>query len=259
MFYFVQDDALFSSMRWLKIEVFGRRPVAVLFFLLIGAVSAVVIIQEIVPIVRDWLAAGRGCSGTHPPSGLQAVVAEMSGRAGIARPSVTVVEDERPFVYTSGTKDHSIIISRGLLAHLDARQLRSALGHEIAHIVRRSNATTLMAFLVRIFMFYNPVSLFQFRRLVQDDEHICDDMTVGITGDPEGLASALRLFWLEIPQQEKIALSQVKDVIEHSSHNLLLHERIVRLEERRDREEGGGRFGLAVTVAACVAVNYFVV
>lgn len=260
-FYFVHDEALFSSMRWIGLEVYGKTPFAVAFFAVVGVVSVVVILQEIVPIVRDrFSGGGGGYSGSHPPLEVEGMVAEMSRKAGIRKPAVVVIDDERPFIFTSGTKEHTIVITSALFSHFDARQLKGALAHELAHIVRRSNVTTLLVFFVRICLFYNPVSLFQFRRLVQDDEHICDDITVGITGDPEGLASALRLFWLDIPQQEKIKLSEVKDVIEHSSHNLLLHERVVRLEEMRSRRGDEGGWGpLGLTILTTVVVNYFIV
>ena len=43
-------------------------------------------------------------------------------------------------------------------------------------------------------MFFNPVALLIFRQLVQDDEQICDDVTVRLTGDPKALIRLLQLF-----------------------------------------------------------------
>ncbi len=259
-FYFIQDSALFSSLRWVRIEMFGKMPFAYAFLCVVSAVAVIVILQEILPIVRDRIAEPRGFDCRHPDPAVEAMVTELSVRMGVSKPSVCVIDDERPFIFTSGTKAHTIVISEPLFRLLDMRQLRSALAHELAHIVRRSNVTTLLVFFIRIFMFYNPVSLLEFRMLVQDDEHICDDITVSITRDPEGLASALRLFWLDMPQREKIRLAEVKQVIETSSHNLQLHERIVRLEEGRaftDASYGWGRFG--ATLATIVVMNYFIV
>lgn len=120
--------------------------------------------------------------------------------------------------------------------------------------------TTLLVFLFRICMFYNPVSLLEFRRLVQDDEHICDDMTVALTGDPGALASALRIFCLDVPVKEDLKITEIPGAIENSSHNLLLQERITRLG-RSDMlsyyEPRWGRYVL--TLAAVVVLNYFVV
>jgi beta-lactamase regulating signal transducer with metallopeptidase domain len=116
------------------------------------------------------------------------------------------------------------MISDSLLDRFDKRELRSAFAHELAHIVRRSSTATLLVFLVRILMFYNPVSLLVFRRLIQDDEQICDDITVSITKDPEALASALAVFHSEVSAKDVLKISALKDAVAHSSHNLLLEE-----------------------------------
>jgi beta-lactamase regulating signal transducer with metallopeptidase domain len=261
-FYFVQDSALFSSMRWLDMDLFGTVPLSYAFLFIAFAVSAVVIIQEIVPIIRDLLAR-RGETvqeGLCPCSELQRIVAEMSDELRIKRPAVMIIESESPLIYTSGTTSHTIIVSCSLLEAFDMRQLRTALAHELAHIVRRSTIITLFVFFVRLCMFYNPVSLLQFRRLVQDDEQICDDITVSITGDAQALASALTIFTFDLPRHGALRLAELRDALESSSHNLLLSERISRLESADPAKQlpaGWGRYVL--TLLGIVLVNYFVV
>ncbi len=261
-FYFVQDSAVFSSMRWLDMDLFGTLPLAYVFLLVAAGVSVLVIMQEIIPIVRDMMSkrSDEGLKGDCPCSDLERMVAEMSDELKIERPSVVVIDDESPIIYTAGTASHAIVISCSLLETLDIRQLRAALAHELAHIVRRSNITTLLVFLVRLCMFYNPVSLLEFRRLVQDDEHICDDITVSITGDPNGLASALNVFSLDQPRKGSLRLSDLSDAIENSSHNLLLGERISRLESINPAEHVRAGWGAyALTMLATVLINYLVV
>jgi Zn-dependent protease with chaperone function len=261
-FYFVQDRAFFSSMRWLGIDLLGIFPVAYAFFFIALAVSALVIVQEIVPIVRDLFARKGGAvqEGLCPCSQLEQMVAEMSDDLKIAKPSVMIIESESPLIYTAGTTNHTIVVSCSLIEVLDIRQLRTALAHELAHIVRRSTVTTMFVFLVRLCMFYNPVSLLQFRRLIQDDEQICDDITVSITGDAQALASALTMFSLDLPRHAAHRFSDLKDAIETTSHNLRLSERISRLEAANPVEQhsaGWGRY--ALTLLTIVLVNYFVV
>ena len=261
-FYFSEDSAFFSSMRWFDMDILGTFPLAYVFFFVALGVSALVVIQEIMPIVRDFLSksSDEGAGGDCPCSDIERMVAEMSDDLKIERPSVVVIEDENPVIYTAGTTRHAIVISCSLLEALDMRQLRAALAHELAHIVRRSNITTLIVFLVRLCMFYNPVSLLEFRRLVQDDEHICDDITVSITGDPGGLASALNVFSLDPPKKSASRLSDLNEAIENSSHNLLLGERISRLEAADPAGRITAGWGAYVlTTAAIVLVNYFVV
>jgi Zn-dependent protease with chaperone function len=261
-FYFVEDAALFSSIRWINITVFGFRPLFYLFLLVTGAVSCVVVFQEVVPIMRDWLGKPQEQEGRGSPAGteIDGMVGEICSVLRIKKPSVFVIDEANPVIYTTGTKEHAIILSEPLLSVFNERELRGALAHEAAHIVRRSNITTLLVFLVRICMFYNPISLLEFRKLVQDDEQICDDITVSLTRDPEALASALKVFSLDVPQSEAFRLSFVKEAIESSSHNLLLHERIERLENHGGIEYypyGWVRY--AASLAAIVGISYFVV
>jgi Zn-dependent protease with chaperone function len=262
-FYFVEDAAIFSSLRWINITVFGVRPFFYLFLLVTAAVSCVVMLQEVAPIMRDWLSRPpkqQEGEGTTAGSAIDGIVGEISASLGIRKPSVFVIDDANPVIFTTGTKEHAILMSEPLLSIFSKRELRGALAHEAAHIVRRSNITTLLVFLVRICMFYNPISLLEFRKLVQDDEHICDDITVSVTKDPEALASALRVFSLDVPQSDTFRLSFVKEAIESSSHNLLLNERITRLENHGVIEYypyGWVRY--AASLAAIVGISYFIV
>ncbi len=261
-FYFAQDTAVFSSRNWLDLSVLGFRPFLYLFLLATGTVSAVVLLQEVLPIIRDWLRKPQKQEAAGRPAGplIEGIVGEISAVLKIDIPSVFIIDDEHPVIFTMGTKEHSIVMSERLLSIFSERELRCALAHEAAHIVRRSNITTLLVFFVRICMFYNPISLLEFRKLVQDDEHICDDITVSVTKDPASLASALRVFCLDVPGHEAFRLSVVKEAIESSSHNLLLNERIERLENHVS-------FGYhpfewvryCTTVAAIVVMSYFVV
>lgn len=261
-FYFIEDSALFSSTRWLGIKILGLRPFLYFFYLIVAIVSGLVFFQEIVPIFMDWFNKPQEQSGGGSPAGteIDKIVGEISRVLKTPRPAVFVVDDPNPIIYTTGTTNHSIIVSRPLFSVYNAAELKSALAHEIAHIVRRSNITTLLVFLVRICMFFNPIPLLEFRKLVQDDEHICDDITVSVTGDPAALASALKLFCLDIPHSDVFKISFVKEAIESSSHNLLLEERIERLENNGNFDYhvyGWGRY--ALTLSVIIAVNYYVV
>ncbi len=261
-FYFMEDTALFCSSRWLGIQILGLRPLLYFFFFVVGIVSALVFFQEMVPILRDWFRKPQEYGSEGRPAGpeIDRLVEEISGFLETPKPSVFIIEDANPVIFTTGTTSHSIILSEPLFSVYNARELKGALAHEIAHIVRRSNITTLLVFIVRICMFFNPIPLLEFRKLVQDDEHICDDITVSVTGDPGALASALRVFCLDVPHSDEFKLSFVKEAIESSSHNLLLQERIERLENNGPfgyHAYGWGRYVL--TMAVILAVNYYVV
>lgn len=259
-FYFRNDTSLFDSMDWLGMEFFGGIPFGLIgIYLVIGTTTLVFVMQELLPITRESIIKDRDKPRIPADDHMTALVSEMARQLGIKVPEVVVIEDDVPYLYTGGIHNQSIIISSSLRNMLDERQLKASLAHEIAHVLRRSNRVTVFAYALRVLMFYNPVSLVIFRRIVQHDENICDDMTVSITKDPEALGSTLRLFYSDNEGTDKSGMS-VKDSIESASHNLLLSERISRLDRGETLEPEGfgwGRYLLTVSSIACI--NYFVV
>lgn len=260
-FYFRTDSAVFDGGRWLSLEIWGGVPISLIFFALMLASTALVFFfQELIPVIRHSVS--RVEVGDAPESASPEVlnaVEELARDMGVRQPEVLVMDDEHPVIYTAGAKRPSITLSGGALKLLDTAQMRSALAHEMAHIIRRTNLTSFLAFILRIIMFYNPVSLIVFRRLIQDDELVCDDITVSVTKDPVSLAETLKVFYATVPSGA-CGLSAMKESIEGRSHNMLLEERVRRLEEEdfsEDEAPGWGRYFM--TMAAVLAVNYLVV
>lgn len=264
-FFFRQEKALFNMNSWLSIEIWNMIPLRILFILLLAGTSLVFFLQEMMPVIRDVLERkGSDTFDTHDADPeIVGLVRKMSEKLGIEPPPVSVIEDSHPFIFTSGSKNHSVILTSGLIEMLDREQLKSALAHELAHIARLSNATKWMIFIIRVLMFFNPIVLIVFRRVVQDDEHICDDITVSLTGDPAVLASTLKEFYSsqsEIHSASFGGIAALKEGVENYSHNLLLRERIARLESGKgyeDKEFEWKKFLLTITVVA--VINYFVV
>jgi len=264
-FTFRQEKAIFSMDRWLSLEIWGLVPLTAVFMLILGATSFVFFLQEVVPIMRDLFAR----KGEDPyvslssDPGVDDLTRQMSAQLGIEPPPVTLLEDSNPFIVTSGSKNHALILTSGLLEVLDREQLKSAIAHELAHIARMSNATKWIVFVIRVLMFFNPIVLIVFRRIVQDDEHICDDITVSLTKPPRVLASTLKVFYAshsEFFSDAFVGVKALQEGVENHSHNLLLKERIARLESEKgytDKEFEWGRFLLTITVVA--VINYFVV
>jgi heat shock protein HtpX len=67
---------------------------------------------------------------------LRALVAELAARAGMPVPRIAVIDTAAPdALYTGRDPAHAVIlVTTGLLAHLDARAVRGVLAHELAHI-----------------------------------------------------------------------------------------------------------------------------
>jgi len=108
-------------------------------------------------------------------------------------------------------------------------------------------------------MFYNPVSLVEFRRVVHDDEFICDAITVSKTKNPAALIAAISCFYHQLGEGPK-GLSQMKQRIEGHSHNLLLDERIQKLQEiGHDGPEHFGWIPFMLTASVILIMGYLVV
>ena len=264
-FAFRQETAIFSMNKWLSLEIWDVIPLTSVFMLLLAGTSVVFFLQEVVPIMRDVFARKGDdlYASLSPDPWIEDLTKQMSEELGIGPPPVTLLEDSNPFIFTSGSKNHRLILTSGLIEALDREQLKSALAHELAHIARLSNATKWMIFVIRVLMFFNPIVLIVFRRIVQDDEHVCDDITVSITKSPQALASTLKVFYSSHSEFFSDAFGGVKALkegVENYSHNLLLKERIARLESAHgyeDKEFGWGKFLLTIAVVA--VINYFVV
>jgi beta-lactamase regulating signal transducer with metallopeptidase domain len=264
-FAFRQEKAIFSMNRWLSLEIWDLVPLTSVFMVLLAVTSVVFFLQEVVPIVRDLLARKGDDSYFRLPSdpAIDDLTRQMSEKLGIGPPPVTVLEDENPFIFTSGSRSHTLVLTSGLIKVLDREQLKSAIVHELAHIARMSNATKWMIFLIRVLMFFNPIVLIVFRRIVQDDEHVCDDITVSLTESPHVLASTLKVFYSshsEFFTDTFVGVKEMKEGVENYSHNLLLKERIARLESTQGYEDAEFEWGKFLLTTSVVAViNYFVV
>jgi Zn-dependent protease with chaperone function len=257
--YFRLNTALFDSQRWIELNLLGILPLSVVFVVFLTAVTVVFVVQEILPIFRERSSSGEleTCEEVH--DSLDAMLESICHAIHIEKPSICVIDEHLPILVTQGFKDHSVIVSSHLIKALDKDQMRGALTHEAVHIMRDSSIKTQLIYLLRILMFYNPVSLVEFRRVVHDDEFICDAITVSKTKNTEALIGAISAFYYH-PAQGPQGLSQMKERIESHSHNLLLDERIRKLQEIG--HEGPERFGwvpFMLTASVILMMGYLVV
>lgn len=75
--------------------------------------------------------------------GLQALVAQLAGNAGLPTPKVYVYQSEQPNAFATGRNpDHAAIaVSTGILQKLGMAELAGVLAHEMAHIKHRDTLT----------------------------------------------------------------------------------------------------------------------
>ncbi len=252
-FYFRLDNAVFDSTAWFSWPLFGSVSVGdTLFAAVVGSTTVVVVLQELLPIARQLVGRRQLLDDAIADRGLSELVGGLAPRLGVDAPPVLIVEDEEPMMMTLGVRQASIVISRGLLARLSPDELQMALMHELAHVARRSNPIILAVFLLRLWMFFNPVGLLAFRRLLHEDELVCDDVAVASIFKPQSLASALRFF---VAPKGSDAWSNVQN----HSHNLLLTDRIGRLNGPEAGKARPWPWWRDASIAAAVSILCFYV
>ncbi len=254
--------ALFDSSRWLNLEVFGVVPLGAGMILVFALTMLVFFFQELFPILRHAVAARKSdFGGVGIREGDDPAIAQALETLPGEKPPVLVLDEEDCVIFSTTGKKAAVYVSSGLLEFLTVEQLRAALAHEIAHVVRSRRPFLVTVFFLRILMFFNPVVLMEFRRAVQEDEKVCDDMAMSATCKPLVLAETLKKLYLG-PDAEgngnrgtgQNAVGKMEDY----SHRLNIESRISRLEHGEAPAAGGQRLGLALALVAVVAINYFV-
>lgn len=262
-YYFRQYGAIFDSWRWLGLDVFGLPVFLVFFFMMLVATTAIVMSQELMPLMKRMRDRGDDISmSLRPDRDTVMLLEDLSRRFSLPLPDVRIIDDEHPVMLTRGIKDHHIAVSTGLVRRLGRDRLRCALAHEMAHIARLSNMTSIAVYLFKTVMFFNPVSMLTFRKIVQDDEIVCDEMTAAYIGDPACMAETLRAFYSDMAPEHH-GSAEIRKALEEHSHNLLLKERIDHMEDIASgapviNEEFNLRH-FFLTSGVVAALSYFIV
>ena len=254
--------ALFDSGRWLSLEVLGIPPAGAILLLAFAVTTLSFVFQELAPIVLQTLRPSRPDGTARDGGGDPAVHRALASLPGPA-PPVFIVEDDDFVIFSTTGKHASVTVSSGLVATLSVDQLRAALAHEIAHVTRSRLHLLPVVFFLRIAMFFNPVVLMAFRRAVQEDERICDEMAVSMTGDRAALADTLKTLYLAPDEPaaaggRRSALHLAEDM-DRYSHRLNIESRIAGIGDGSGDADDGGWLALASSLAVIAALNYFVV
>ena len=243
-------DTLFDSSRWLNLVIWGRLTLGLPFILLLSATSLLFLIQEIIPVARH-AAGSRQLSPDWDRLDEQSEIMRGLRRLQGEPPDFYITESKEHILFTRTGKKPSIYFSTGLIDDLTVEQLEAAIAHEIAHIKRNKRPLLIAVFFLRIVLFFNPVVLLEFRRIVHEEEAICDDMAVESTGNPHALAESLEKLYYKLDDEGSSLVRRG-----HISH---LRDRITRIESRRLLGQSGQSGKLAFIVIIIVALNYFVV
>lgn len=257
-------EALFDINRWLNIELWGTIPLSILFIVMLSGTALIFLLQEMIPIARHMLESRASASDEETqdsPPGNPAVDKVLSDFPG-EKPDISVIDDDDFVIFSTTGKNPRVFLSTGAMGTLNTQEMQAAVAHELAHIARSRRPLLVIIYIIRVLMFFNPVVLVEFRRIVQEEEKICDDMAVSLTGKRSALAETLKKFGR---QGEQVRLDAAKNLstlgttLEDYSHSVHMESRIKRLEGEQVQDRGGGWLRFLITLSSIGAINYFVV
>jgi len=258
-------SSLLDTNRWFLIERWGLLPILLLFFAILLFSAIVFILQELVPILSHL--AGQTRTGDQSINNNadhainKKVLKAIDGLPVDAR-IIEIFDDDDLALYSSTGLKPMIHISTGLIKSFGVEHLQVAIAHEIAHIHRSRRPMLIFAYLLRVLLFFNPVAAIEFRRLAYEEEKVCDDMAIALTGKPAILSEAIEMLR---PEPEDFgtgetgnAADRLVSTIEHYGHDALLKSRAARIG-RYDGHES--LWGVPVIVASVfiIVINYFIV
>ncbi len=256
-------EALFDTGRWLNLVLWDGFTLGAVFLALLCFTAVVFIFQELVPIARHSLAAkDAGGEWSAPDRGSPVAVA-IEGLPG-RKPALFLMDDDELMLFSKTGRDPAVVMTTGLAGALSADEIRAAVAHEMGHIDRGRRPLLAAVFVLRVLSFYNPVALMEFRRIIEEEEKICDDIAVSRTGNAAALASVLRRFQAgedDAGPAEGRNPQGIRDRIEDYSHSLLLEHRLERLERKAgpERSEGRGVVLSMLLAVVIIAITYYIV
>jgi len=245
----------------MNLELWGGIPLSAGVALVVCITTIIFIMQEIIPIMRHAIESRQsGPEGDMlaEDSPVQRALEDLPGE----KPDIIVLDDDELVLFSRTGKKTAIFLSSGVLKELSVEQLQAAIAHEIAHIIRNRQPVLIIIFLLRLLMFYNPVVLLEFRRIVQEEENICDDVAVSLTRKPHALIETLKKLYYEPEERNPLnlrELSKLKDSIEEYGHNMHIEGRIMRLEQGGGPKTDSAWFACVLTLSAIIVMNYFIV
>jgi Zn-dependent protease with chaperone function len=258
-------DSLLDSNKWFLMDISGIAPVLALFVVILALTSIVFVVQELVPIALNLLNQPRGGDESDDDEVEEAVVLKVSeALTGLPlnENSVEIISDDDLVLFSSTGFNPKIYVSTGLITSFSHDHLQAAFAHEIGHIQRSRKPVLLFAYILRVLMFYNPIAMIEFRKLAQEEEKVCDDIAIALTGKPEALAEAIDMLRpaTEGPKAgtNSKGVEGVVMAIEDHSHDALLKSRGFRIRHSLDDNPDWG-IPYLVTLVLIICLNYFIV
>ncbi len=257
-------SSLLDSNRWFFIERWGSMPIFIVFTAILVITVIIFIIQELIPILSDMLRQMRATTQSAPyvaDSEIRNKVAEALDALPFDDRLVEIFDDDDLALFSSTGLKPMIYVSTGLISSFSTEHLQVALAHEVAHIQRSRKPLLIFAYLLRVLLFFNPVAMIEFRRLAHEEEKVCDDIAIELTGKPDTLSEAIEMLRPAPEDYEDPGhrgAERLVSSIEYHSHDLLLRSRAARIG-RPTQDSSFWGVPIIVAMALIICINYFVV
>jgi Zn-dependent protease with chaperone function len=257
--------SLLDSNKWFSLELWHGVPLFMGFVVILTLSALIFIIQEFLPMFLHMREQRHEDAEPLDETVEQALAQKVSQALEDLPFDEELVEirvDEDLSLFSDTGLNPRIYVSTGLIKTLTVEQLQAAFAHEIGHIQRTRRPVLIFAYILRVLMFYNPIAMLEFRKLAQEEEKVCDDIAISLTGNPAALSSAVEMFR---PDPEDLAHGPdahnsggIASTIEHYNHDLLLKSRILSIGEPRQNDCHWGA-SYFVTLLFIVVINFFIV
>lgn len=266
---FRQGAAFFDINQWLSLKIASIYPLAYLLALLMAITTILLLLQEVMPLLRSRLFSPHRLfplkEGQFPT--LDSSLKRLGDALGRPLPPLLLATEGETLIYTSGTLQPALVLSPSLIDTLEEEELEAVLAHEIAHILKGDHRLGWFFLALRCLVFYNPVALIASRRLLWENEKICDDIAISLVPNPTALASGLLKAYRGGPQSPSPSFPSWSGRLSSPIHSLESRAGKAQVEERLERLLDPGRekavplanLRLAVTALTLGLLLFFVV
>jgi heat shock protein HtpX len=126
------------------------------------------------------------------PVELISSVVEISRRAGVAPPNVSLIDSGAPAAFiTRSRRGFELALSVGLLESIGRDELQACIAHELSHVKNNDFVVRCFATSARIALFAHPLSHLIEPALYRAREFLADKTAVELIGGRDSLISAL--------------------------------------------------------------------
>ena len=198
--HFHEQVALIDSNAWMKLSLAGGITIWYLFMAMLVVTTSFFLVKEAIPSIRYFLTRRSPLPAVEPGQfpKLDLALVRLARQNYFRIPKVLLSVEAVPSVHKSAHQ--ALVLSARTIDTLDDEELEAVIAHELAHLTGLNHRLVQISLILRFLLFYNPMALFIFHRILDNSEKASDDMAVLVTGGKLALASAiLKVYQLTAP------------------------------------------------------------